>query len=363
MKNELILCTGGGTGGHVFPGVAVVERLSEQWEGKIGWIGSSRGVEREIIASYGIPFWGIPAGKLRRYLSFLNIIDVFRVLGGVIASLVLLLRLRPRVLFSKGGFVSVPPVFAARILGIPVYSHESDVDPGLATRINLRSSERLFIPYEESRAYYGAAVQPKLVVIGNPVRRRILEGDAERGRRYLGVDGSRPIVLFAGGSQGAQQINEAVAHTLPRLLASADVVHQRGRHPAPRESDAHYVSFEFVVDEFADVLAAADLVVARAGAGTIWELAATGSPAVLIPLMYGSSRGDQVRNAELYSAGGAAVSLVGDQASPDAIAREVEKILGDATRRADMSQAARAFAARDAARVIATTLREAASRR
>ena len=337
------MCTGGGTGGHVFPGLAVAEALAEQWEGSIGWLGSRRGVERAIVRSFGIPYWSVPAGKLRRYISISNVFDVVRVFAGFMASLVLMIRLQPRVLFSKGGFVSVPPVVAAWLLGIPVLSHESDVDPGLATRINLRFSRRLFIPYEKSRSYYPKSYRHKLVVSGNPVRRRILHGDADAGRHFCGFDGNRPIVLFSGGSQGAAQINALVRDLLPRLTELADVVHQRGNHPPPQPNGEHYVSFPFVVDEFADVLAAADLAVARAGAGTVWELAVTGTPALLIPLMYQSSRGDQVRNAEVYCSAGAGVAFVGSNAQPEAVGDAIAAILADGSRRSKMQTAARSF--------------------
>ena len=363
MSDDLILCTGGGTGGHVFPGLAVAESLSEQWDGTIGWIGSARVVERDIVASYGLSFWSIPAGKLRRYVSPANLVDLFRVVAGFLASVAVLARLRPTALFSKGGFVSVPPVVAAWVLGIPVFSHESDVDPGLATRINARFSRRIFIPYEHSRRHYPARVQERLVVTGNPVRRGVVQADPARGRSFCGFTGARPVILFSGGSQGAAQINEIVREALPRLRRRADVVHQRGRHPAAAPNAGDYVSFEFLVEEFPDVLAAADLVVCRAGAGTLWELAATGTAAVLIPLMFGSSRGDQVRNAEVYSETGAAISLIGDTATPSAVADAVETLLSDPGRLSHMAEAAASFGAAEAAPLIASTLRAAALRR
>jgi len=363
MNEELILCTGGGTGGHVFPGLAVVEALSEIWDGEVGWIGSARGVERDIVEGAGLRYWAIPAGKLRRYISFANLLDAFRVLFGFFAALVLLIRRRPKALFSKGGFVTVPPVLAARVLRIPVFSHESDLDPGLATRINSRFSRRVFIPYEASRRYYPARLQDRLVVSGNPVRRRVLQGSASAGRRFAGFSGTRPIVLFGGGSQGAAQINGILAEILPELLERADVLHQRGPHDPPRGNEAHYASFSFLVDEFPHVLAAADLVVARAGAGTISELAATGTPAVLIPLMFGSSRGDQVRNAALYADIGAAVTLEGEDARAETVRDTVFALLDDPARRRRMEEAARAFGADRAADLIARTLMEAPGRR
>jgi UDP-N-acetylglucosamine--N-acetylmuramyl-(pentapeptide) pyrophosphoryl-undecaprenol N-acetylglucosamine transferase len=356
MKQDLILCTGGGTGGHVFPGLAVAEALAERWDGSIGWIGSARGVERDIVRSFGLPFWSIPAGKLRRYISALNLLDALRVFAGLVASVALMIRLRPRLLFSKGGFVSVPPVIAAWLLRIPVFSHESDVDPGLATKINLRFSRTVFIPYESSRRYYPASLQSKLVVSGNPVRRRVLEGSAERGRRFCGFDGGRPVVLFSGGSQGAAQVNEIVAALLPDLTKLADVVHQRGNHPPPRPNDRHYVSFPFLIDEFPDILAAADLAVARAGAGTIWELATSSTPSVLVPLMYGSSRGDQIRNAEVFSTRGAAVSLIGADAAPEHVGNAITAILTDTTRLAGMQDATSSFDGAAAAPLIAKML-------
>lgn len=351
--SNLIVFTGGGTGGHVYPGLAVIEELREIGEVDVRWIGSTRGIERRICRRVGVPYIGIPSGKLRRYLSFRNITDLFRIGAGVLRAFFLLAALRPAFLFSKGGYVSVPPVLAARVLGIPCFTHESDVIPGLATRINARFVDRVLLPYEESRSAIGSAYRDKCIVSGNPVRRAITAGDPQRGRTLVGAPAGLPMVLFLGGSLGSATINRVAAGVKSTLSDQCFIVHQRGDHPRDLNDDDRYYSREFFYAEMPDLLAAADLVVARAGAGTLWELAATGTPALLIPLGTAGSRGDQIENARVYAAAGAARVVPDAEATPEAIAKCIASLLDGKRELREMAVAASGFGARDVARRVA----------
>ncbi|MFQ3619765.1 MAG: undecaprenyldiphospho-muramoylpentapeptide beta-N-acetylglucosaminyltransferase [Spirochaetales bacterium] len=305
-----IVFTGGGTGGHVYPGLAVWEALSQQGNFQITWIGSKQSIEQALVKETNIPFIGIPAGKFRREFSLKNITDMFRVVGGILASLYHIRRLQPHILFSKGGFVSVPPVIAAALLGVPIVSHESDFDPGLATRLALPFAKKMMVPFPESVDLYPVKHKNKILVTGNPVRQAILRGNPSVGRELLGFGTDKPILLVLGGSQGAWEINQLVWSSLEELLKDFFVVHQVGgahiQSPQlqPLLTLPGYRARGYFKEELPHILAAASLVVSRAGAGTLWELAALKKPMLLIPLRGSGTRGDQVRNARLFAARG-----------------------------------------------------------
>jgi UDP-N-acetylglucosamine--N-acetylmuramyl-(pentapeptide) pyrophosphoryl-undecaprenol N-acetylglucosamine transferase len=362
--------TGGGTGGHVYPGLAVAQALREKgFSGRIAWIGSAKESDRRAVEEAGIEFFAVPSGKLRREPSLANVADAFRVLAGFAASRRLLKRLHPALLFSKGGYVSVPPCAAAASLGIPYFTHESDLSPGLATRLNAARAARVILSYEETRKLLPVAARERALVAGNPIRPSIRRGEARKGRALLGVPEGVPVVLFLGGSQGARQINELALACLPELAEAAFVVHQSGGIASPDDATraeaaappsdrpsfdtARYRNFRYIRDEMPDLLAAADLVVGRSGAGTLWESAALGKPMLLVPLCGAGTRGDQVDNAELFERAGAARSLLGAEAEPRRLLREILELLGDAARLLRMGEAARALAGSDAASSIA----------
>ncbi|HRW22982.1 MAG TPA: undecaprenyldiphospho-muramoylpentapeptide beta-N-acetylglucosaminyltransferase [Spirochaetia bacterium] len=348
-----IAFTGGGTGGHVFPGLAVIEALRERWPGRIVWIGSGKEVERRAVEAAGVEFIAIPSGKLRRSISLKNVGDAFKVAAGYLAARRVLHELRPALLFSKGGYVSVPPCMAAASLGIPVFTHESDLSPGLATRLNAKRAERILVSWERTVDDLPEDRRGRAVAVGNPVRRAIREGNAAAGRGWLGFADDLPIVLVLGGSQGARQVNELIAAILPELAGKARVAHQTGPGNAPaRPADGGYKGFEFVSAELPDLYAAADVIVGRAGAGTLWEGAASGKPMVFIPLGSGS-RGDQVENARLLASRGGAVCLAGSDATPAALLAALEPLLTDPAARAAMAAAAGETARPDAAAAIA----------
>ncbi len=217
---DVIVCTGGGTGGHVYPGLAVIEELNLRWKGEILWVGSSNGMERAIVETAGIRFRGIPSGKLRRSFSLANFADSFRVLAGLAASFWLFRKIRPAIVFSKGGYVSVPPVVAAWLLRIPVITHESDLDPGLATRHQRTVCRKICVPYEESLSHFPARLSAKLRVTENPVRQAIRTGSANR-VSICSALGEETDPLRPRGSQGAREINVLVRTVLPKLQNTA----------------------------------------------------------------------------------------------------------------------------------------------
>lgn len=353
-ERPCIAFTGGGTGGHVFPGLAVIERLRERWDGRIVWIGSGKEVERRAVEGAGVEFFAVPSGKLRRSPTPANVADAFRVIAGYFASRRILADLRPRLLFSKGGYVSVPPCYAAADLGIPVFTHESDLTPGLATRLNAARAEKVLVSWKRTASYLAPAARSKATAVGNPVRRAIGAGDAARGRAWLGFEPGLPVVLVLGGSQGAREVNRLVEAALPRLKGAVAIAHQTGPgNPAAEPAGPRYKGFEFVGPELPDILAASTIVVGRAGAGTVWESSIAGLPMILVPLAGKESRGDQVDNAKMLEENGAAICLVGEEASPDRLAAEIAALAGDPDRRRSMAEAARSLARPDAAEAIA----------
>lgn len=356
-----IVFAGGGTGGHIFPGLAVVDELLKiPGERRIVWIGSSSGMDRAIVEGHGVTFRGISTGKLRRYFSWRNFTDLFRIAGGFFSSLRILIELKPSLVFSKGGFVSVPPCLAARLLGIPVITHECDFSPGLATRINSRVASDILVSYEETVASFPERARSRITVTGNPVRPVFYSASAAKGRAFLGCSGnSLPILLVLGGSLGAKQVNDMVTLALESLCADFIVVHQTGKQNTSRDTSGdtalvreRYIPYTFIRDEMADVLASATLVIARSGANTVWECAAAGKPMILVPLEKGSSRGDQVENARYFVSHGAAIMLTGAEATSENLAQTVAGLIAHEKVIADMAfNSASLGEARPAARI------------
>ena len=348
-----IVFTGGGTGGHVFPALAVLNELVKKWPDRIIWIGSVNGMERDLCSDRRLPFYGIPSGKMRRYFSVRNITDIIKILGGFLHSLWILLKERPVLLFSKGGYVSVPPVVAAYILKIPVYTHESDYDPGLATRINAGFAEKVLVSFPDTCRFFPRKHKNKLVVSGNPVRASILNGDPYEGKRIVGCPADKNLLLVLGGSQGAAGINAAIMEISGELTAKCFIVHQMGRRNYRQVSKAGYFATPFLGDELKHILAASVLVVCRAGANSLWELAACGKPSVLIPLGYGASRGDQIRNAEYFSSLGASVMLREQTLTSAKFLEVILDLLDNGQKLAVMGEKAKAVGANPSAEFIA----------
>ena len=355
LNKNVIAFTGGGTAGHIYPGLAVADELKalalkENKQITINWIGCSKGMDRQIVekalSSDGTrtadSFYGIPSGKLRRYISWQNFTDLFRILAGYFAARRILKKLKPAFLFSKGGFVSVPPVLAAKHLGIPVYTHECDFTLGLANRLNFKSAKTMFVSYEETKNRLPATDQNRVVVTGNPVRPVIYKADAAAGRKFLGLEANhlKPILLVLGGSSGAKQINNLVYENLEWLCKNYIVVHQTGLLNADDKTEQElkerfarsYLPYQFIYEQMPDVIAAADVILSRAGANSIWEAAVMYKPMVLVPLCGSGTRGDQVDNAKFFLEKKAAVVLVGDQATSQNLCTELEKMLEEKTR-------------------------------
>lgn len=344
-----VVFTGGGTGGHIFPGLAVAEVLKAKTDCTIYWIGGSKGVDKNIVESAtGIPelqFIAIPAGKLRRYFSLKNCIDIFKTAAGFIKSVFILLKLKPQLVFSKGGFVSVPPCAAAALLKIPVITHECDFSPGLATRLNAKFASHILVSYNETIRFLNKPAQKKAVCTGNPVRPAFYSADAEKGRTFIKADGDKPILFVLGGSLGARQLNTLIFNSIEFLAEHFIVVHQVGEKNMEQVAEIsaklknsktakavpsvcdNYKPYAFIKAEMPDVLKAATIVVSRAGANTVWESAAAGKPMILIPLEKGSSRGDQIENAEFFKVHGAAEVLKGDELTPAYFEKTVKEFL------------------------------------
>ncbi|MBQ9238305.1 MAG: UDP-N-acetylglucosamine--N-acetylmuramyl-(pentapeptide) pyrophosphoryl-undecaprenol N-acetylglucosamine transferase [Treponema sp.] len=341
-----VVCTGGGTGGHIYPGLAVADAFRARARDagvavRIVWIGAAVGMDRAIVeknstaaGSLGADiFYGIPAGKLRRYLSFKNVTDIFRIAAGFFASFFLLKKLKPAVLFSKGGFVSVPPCAAARVLKIPVYTHECDLTPGLATRLNSRSAARILVSYGETVPLLPRGVRDRALVTGNPVRAVFHTASATRGYAFLGITRSdKPVLAVLGGSSGAQQINTLIWEQLPWLTEHFFVVHQTGPHATSIPDRPGYSHHAFIHAELSDVIAASDVVLSRAGANSLWECATLGKPLVLVPLAGSGTRGDQIDNARYFSDRGAAVVLAPGDVDGEHLRRSLTRLLDAAER-------------------------------
>lgn len=293
-----VVLTGGGTAGHVMPNLALLPQLKSAGF-ETYYIGSS-GVEKGLVASAGIPFFQISTGKLRRYFSIQNILDIGRIILGFFQAVRLMIKLRPSVVFSKGGFVAVPVTLGAWICRVPIITHESDYSPGLANKIITPFSKKILYTFPETSKFLPNS---KSELVGTPVRRDLFEGDAHRGQDLCGFKTKRPTLLIMGGSQGAQRINDALRAILPRIIKDFNVIHITGRGKSIDFSGDGYVAFEFLGDSLKDIFALTDLVVTRAGANSIFEFLALRKPMLLIPLELGS-RGDQVLNAKSFEAKG-----------------------------------------------------------
>ncbi len=302
-----ILLTGGGTAGHVTPNIALVPYLKEAGF-EIEYMGSYNGIEKTLIEAQGIPYYGISSGKLRRYLDLKNLTDPFRILKGLREAKKYMKEHKPDIVFSKGGFVSVPVIFAASDAGIPVVIHESDLTPGLANKLSIPKASKICYNFPETEKYLP---EGKSVHTGLPVRRQLLDGDRHKGYAFCGFPEDKPIIMVIGGSLGAASINEVVREALPDLLEKVYVAHICGKGKTDPSLDgvAGYKQFEYVSDTLPDLFAASDLIISRAGANVIYEIVALKKPSILIPLGTDASRGDQILNANSFKRRGFAEVL------------------------------------------------------
>ena len=294
-----IVMTGGGTAGHVTPNVALMPALKEAGY-DIHYIGSYTGIEKELIEAQKIPYTGIASGKLRRYFDLKNISDPFRVIKGFAQAIGLMHKIKPDIVFSKGGFVSVPVVLAAKTCGIPAIIHESDITPGLANKIAIKGAKKVCCNFPETLKYLPA---DKAVLTGSPIRRELLSGNKEKAYTLCGFPAEKkPVLLIIGGSLGSRAINEAVRKVLNELLKDFHIIHLCGKGNLDESLNdiTGYAQFEYASSELTDMLALADIAISRAGANSICELLALHKPNILIPLSAAASRGDQILNANSF---------------------------------------------------------------
>ena len=315
MEKKIIL-TGGGSAGHVTPNLALLPQLLAEGI-EVHYIGTADGIERTILSERkDVAYHIISSGKLRRYFSWKNFTDPFRVMRGLFQARRVMREVKPAAVFSKGGFVSVPVVIAAHGKHIPVVTHESDYTPGLANKINAKFADKICVTFEDTLAHVGA----KGVHTGTPIRPELYQGDKERGLAFLGFNDKKPVLLIMGGSLGASVVNDAVRAALPKLLISYDIVHLCGKGKVEeRLNQPGYRQFEYVNEALPDVLAATDVVVSRAGANAVFEFLALSKPALLIPLPRSASRGDQILNAGYFARKGFAMVLEQESLTPETL--------------------------------------------
>ena len=325
-----IVLTGGGTLGHVTPHLALLPYLREKGY-EIHYVGTEKGMEADRMrAEPGVIYHAVQSGKLRRYFSRQNFTDPFRVIAGAFQSAHLMGRLKPDVVFSKGGFVAVPVVFGAWLHRIPVLCHESDLTPGLANKLCKPFARRFATTFPECAQALGS----KAEMTGTPLRRELFSGSREKGLQLLGFDGGKPVLLMMGGSSGAQSVNKALRAALPALTPSFDVAHicGKGNLDAALEGKPGYTQLEFLSEELPDVLACADLVLSRAGANALCEFQALGRPMLLVPYPKGASRGDQILNARSLEKRGLCRVLLQEDMTPETLAEAVEATWKDRER-------------------------------
>lgn len=295
-----IIMTGGGTAGHVTPNIALMPALQEAGY-DIQYIGSYNGIEKGLIETQNIPYHGINSGKLRRYLDLKNFSDPFRVIHGYAQALGLMRKIKPDIVFSKGGFVSVPVVLAAKTCGVPAIIHESDITPGLANRIAIKGAKKVCCNFPETLKYLPA---DKAVLTGSPIRRELFNGDKEKAYKLCNFPTTvKPVLLIIGGSLGSVAVNTAVRKILPQLLEDFHIIHLCGKGNLDHQLEGMvgYAQFEYASSELTDMLALADIAISRAGANSICELLALHKPNILIPLPAAASRGDQILNANSFA--------------------------------------------------------------
>lgn len=321
-----VLLTGGGTAGHVTPNIALLPYLREKGF-EIEYMGSYDGIEKTLIEQFDdIKYTGIASGKLRRYLSAKNVSDMFHVMKGINEAKAYMKESRPDVVFSKGGFVTVPVVAAAASAHVPVIIHESDLSPGLANKLSYGKANLVCYNFPETAEYlHSKGLEGKTIQTGLPIRDELKKGSPEKGRELCGFNTEKPILVVIGGSLGALHVNEVVKAALPKLLERFQVAHicGEGKTDSSLDGTPGYVQFTYLNKELADLLACCDCLISRAGANVIWELAAIHKPALLIPLGGKASRGDQILNAQSFKKMGFADVLHEEDMTPESLFADI----------------------------------------
>lgn len=310
-----IILTGGGTAGHVTPNIALLPHLREA-EYDISYVGSYDGIEKQLIKEQNIPYYGISSGKLRRYFDLKNFSDPFKVIKGLGQSIRLMHKLKPDIVFSKGGFVSVPVILAAKLCHIPSIIHESDITPGLANKLAIPYAAKVCCNFPETLKYLP---EGKAILTGSPIRSELLSGNKEKARSLCGFNKEKPVLFIVGGSSGSKFMNDTIRGLLPELLKTYQVIHMCGKGNIEESlvRTTGYKQFEYIGSGLNDIFALADLVVSRAGANSICELLALHKPNILIPLSANASRGDQILNAQSFEKQGFSVVIEEENITPD----------------------------------------------
>lgn len=323
MSKKIVL-TGGGTAGHVTPNIALLPHLKNKGY-EISYMGSYDGIEKKLIADYDIPYYGISTGKLRRYFDPKNFTDPFRVIKGFGEAKKILKEIKPDVVFSKGGFVSVPVVRAAAALKIPCIIHESDMTPGLANKLCIPVAKKICCNFPETLNHLP---EGKAVLTGSPIREELSKGNKLAAYEVCGFTANKPVIMVIGGSLGSVAINKAVREALPSLLNDFQVVHICGKEKIDNLllTTKGYHQFEYLKAELKDIFAMADLVISRAGANAICEILALKKPNLLIPLPAGSSRGDQILNAASFEAQGYSMVISEDDLTKELLVSKVQEL-------------------------------------
>lgn len=324
MSKYKIIMTGGGTAGHVTPNIALIPSLEEKGF-EVKYIGSKNGIEKEIIEKNNIPYFAISSGKLRRYFDVKNFSDPFKVLKGVFEAKKIISKEKPDVIFSKGGFVSVPVVIAASMKKIPVVAHESDITPGLANKLASPFCDKLCVTFRESLKYIKG---DKGVLTGSPIRQEILNGSKLKGLSKCGFTGEKEVIFIMGGSLGSKVVNDVIRDNIDTLLEEFDIIHicGKGNVDESLKDKKGYVQFEYVNEELPDLMTAADYIISRAGSNSIFEFLALKKPTLLIPLSRKASRGDQILNAESFRKEGYSLVLEEEDITRESFMEKVREL-------------------------------------
>jgi UDP-N-acetylglucosamine--N-acetylmuramyl-(pentapeptide) pyrophosphoryl-undecaprenol N-acetylglucosamine transferase len=327
LKKKIIL-TGGGSAGHVTVNLALIPKLLEQgWD--IRYIGSHNGIEKELLSQVeNVPYYSISTGKLRRYFDWNNFKDPFKVIKGTLQAYNIIRREKPDIIFSKGGFVSVPVIIGAWLNRVPTIIHESDITPGLANKIAMPFATKICVTFPETLEHLN---KDKGIYVGAVVREELYRGDASKGFDYCSFKKGKPVLLVMGGSLGSKRINEALRASLQTLTADFQIVHICGKG----NIDSHllnvegYKQFEYVSEELPHIMAMADIVISRAGSNSIFEFLTLRKPMLLIPLSKGASRGDQILNARSFKKSGYCEMLMEEELSNETLVKAVYELYRD----------------------------------
>lgn len=364
-----ILFTGGGTAGHLYPLIAIIremKRIYPQKNLEFFYLGPKDPFTLELLLKEGIKVKTILTGKIRRYFSFKNFIDIFKIPIGIFQAFWHIFFLSPDLIFGKGGYGSFPVVLAGWFLWVPIFLHESDVKPGLANRILSKFALEIFLsfPIEISGPYFPSK---KIISLGNPIRREILTGSKEKAKELFNLSGEKPLILILGGSQGAQRINDLILTILPDLLKSFEVIHQTGERNfkqveaesqvvVSEELRKYYHPFPFLKEEeLAQAYAASDLIISRGGAGSIFEIAAVGKPSILIPLPE-SAQNHQIKNSYTFAKFGACLVIEEANLTPHFFLERIKYLFSQPEKLEKMAKAAKKFSRPQSAKIIAEYL-------